>query len=255
MDISGKTAIVTGGASGLGGACVRTIVAKGGNAVIMDIDEKKGDQLAAELGDKAICVKADVMSEESVISAVKQATDTFGGIHIAINCAGGGPPTKVLSRKGVYPIDVFNRTIQLNLIGTFNVLRLAVEQMDKNEPDQNGEKGVVINTASAAAFDGQIGQAAYSAAKAAIVGMALPIARECASYGVRIMTIAPGIFDTPLLASLSEPVRDSLGKMVPFPSRLGHPDEFASMAREIIENPYLNGEVIRLDGAIRMAAK
>jgi NAD(P)-dependent dehydrogenase (short-subunit alcohol dehydrogenase family) len=179
----------------------------------------------------------------------------FGAINIAINCAGGAVPMKVLSKKGPMPLAAFNRTIQINLVGTFNVIRLAVEQMVKNPPDADGEKGVIINTSSAAAFDGQIGQADYSASKGGIVAMTLPIARECAAYGIRVMTIAPGLFDTPLLHGLPEAAREALGKMVPFPPRLGQPAEFASLVRHIIENHMLNGEVIRLDGAIRMAAK
>ena len=225
MNINGKTAIATGGASGLAEASLRRIVAEGGNAVILDIAEEKGEALAAELGDKAIFVKTDVMDEGSVINAVNKAVETFGGIHIAISCAGGGPAKKILSKEGPHPLDHFQRIIHLNLIGSFNVLRLAVEQMAKNEPDENRERGVIINTASAAAFDGQIGQAAYSAAKAGIVGMALPIAREIARYGIRIMTIAPGIFNTPLLARLPDNVKDALGKSVPFPDRLGDPKE------------------------------
>jgi len=181
--------------------------------------------------------------------------ESFGAINIAINCAGGAIPMKVLSKKGPMPLDVFNKTIQLNLVGTFNVIRLVVEQMVKNNPGADGEKGVIINTSSVAAFDGQIGQAAYSASKGGIVSMTLPIARECAEYGIRVMTIAPGLFDTPLLQSLPEAARESLGKMIPFPQRLGKPDEFAFLVRHIIENRMLNGEVIRLDGAIRMAAK
>jgi NAD(P)-dependent dehydrogenase (short-subunit alcohol dehydrogenase family) len=202
-----------------------------------------------------IFAHTDVADDAGVQVAIKKTIDAFGAIHIAINCAGGAAPMKVLSRKGPMPLAAFNRTIQINLVGTFNVIRLALEQMVKNEPQEDGEKGVIINTASVAAFDGQIGQADYSASKGGIVGMTLPIARECAEYGIRVMTIAPGLFNTPLLQGLPEAARESLGKMVPFPQRLGYPQEFAQLVQHIIENRMLNGEVIRLDGAIRMAAK
>jgi len=207
------------------------------------------------LGQDVIFAKTDVTDETGVQAAINKTREAFGAIHIAINCAGGGAPMKVLSKKGPMPLAAFNRTIQINLVGTFNVLRLAVEQMVKNEANAEGEKGVIINTSSAAAFDGQIGQADYSASKGAIVAMTLPIARECADYGIRVMTIAPGLFDTPLLHGLPEAAREALGKMTPFPQRLGRPEEFAALVRHIIENTMLNGEVIRLDGAIRMAAK
>lgn len=255
MDIKNCKAVVTGGASGLGEACVRSIVAAGGKAAIWDIQADRAEKLIAELGPSVIFANTDVVSEQSVQAAVKKTMEAFGTINCAINCAGTGDAIKVLSKKGPYPLAAFNRIIQINLVGTFNVIRLAVEQMVKNEPDEEGEKGVIINTASAAAFDGQIGQASYSASKGGVVSMTLPIARECADYGIRVMTIAPGLFDTPLLASLPEPARASLGKMVPFPPRLGRPAEFAALVRHIIENAMLNGEVIRLDGAIRMAAR
>lgn len=255
MNVKDKVAVITGGASGLGEACLRNLVKDGAKVAIFDIQAEKAEKLVQELGPDVIFANVDVTNEPSVINGIQKTIGAFGAIHIAINCAGTGNPTKVFSKKGPHPIDVFNKIVQINLIGTFNVLRLAVEQMVKNAPGANGEKGVIINTSSVAAFDGQIGQAAYSATKAAIVGMTLPIARECAEYGIRIMTICPGIFDTPLLGSLPEPVRDALGKMVPFPPRLGQPPEFAALARQIIENSYLNGEVIRLDGGIRMAAK
>lgn len=255
MNIKDKTAIITGGASGLGEACARQLVAKGANVAIFDIEMDKGEALATDLGSKAISIKADVTSEESIQEGISRTIDAFGAVHIVVNCAGAGPPMKVLSKNGPFPLDQFSRVIQLNLVGTFNVIRLGVEQMVKNEPDESGDKGVIINTASVAAFDGQIGQAAYSASKAGIVGMTLPIARECAAYGIRMMTIAPGIFDTPLLAELPEHVLEALGQMVPFPSRLGMPAEFASLTCHIVENAYLNGEVVRLDGAFRMAAK
>jgi NAD(P)-dependent dehydrogenase (short-subunit alcohol dehydrogenase family) len=255
MDVKGCKAIVTGGASGLGEACVRNLVGLGGKAAIFDLDTARGEKLAAELGSNVIYAHTDVTNEESVQAAIKKTMDAFGAINIAINCAGVGDPGKVLSKKGPMALSFFNRVVQINLVGTFNVIRLAVEQMVKNTGNKDGEKGVIINTASVAAFDGQIGQPAYSASKAAVVGMTLPIARECAEYGIRVMTIAPGLFNTPMLAQLPEAAREALGKMVPFPQRLGDPIEYAKMAQHIIENPMLNGEVIRLDGAIRMAAK
>ena len=247
--------MITGGASGLGEACVRNIVAGGGRAVILDMQADRAGKLISELGSNVVFANTDVTNEESVQAAVKKTLDAFGKINVVINCAGVGDPGKVLSKKGPMPLSFFNRVVQINLVGTFNVIRLAVEKMVKNTGGADGEKGVIINTASAAAFDGQIGQPAYSASKAGVVGMTLPIARECAEYGIRVMTIAPGLFNTPMLAILPEAAREALGKMVPFPSRLGNPSEFAMLCRHIIENPMLNGEVIRLDGAIRMAAK
>ncbi|PKN35937.1 MAG: 3-hydroxyacyl-CoA dehydrogenase [Deltaproteobacteria bacterium HGW-Deltaproteobacteria-19] len=255
MNLKEIKAVVTGGASGLGEACVRMIVAGGGKAAIFDLQQDRAEKLIAELGGNVIFCSTDVTNEESVQAAVAKTMAAFGGINAAINCAGVGDPAKLLSKKGPMALSFFNRVVQINLVGTFNVIRLAVEQMVKNEPGKDGEKGVVINTASAAAFDGQIGQPAYSASKAGVVGMTLPLARECAGYGVRVMTIAPGLFNTPMLAILPQAARDALGAMVPFPSRLGEPSEFAMLCRQIIENPMLNGEVIRLDGAIRMAAK
>jgi len=255
VELRDCVAVVTGGASGLGEACVRNIVAGGGKAVIFDLQEDRAAKLIAELGSNVVFAKTDVTNEESVQGAVKKVLDAFGKINVAINCAGVGDPAKLLSKKGPMPLSFFNRVVQINLIGTFNVIRLTVEQMVKNTPGPDGGKGVVINTASAAAFDGQIGQPAYSASKAGVVGMTLPLARECADYGIRVMTIAPGLFNTPMLAILPPAARDALGKMVPFPARLGEPSEFAELCRHIIENQMLNGEVIRLDGAIRMAAR
>jgi NAD(P)-dependent dehydrogenase (short-subunit alcohol dehydrogenase family) len=255
MIVKNSVAIVTGGASGLGEACVRNLNKLGAKIAIFDFVAERGEKIAAELGKDVIFAHTDVADDAGVQAAIKKTMDAFGAIHIAINCAGGAAPMKVLSRKGPMPLAAFNRTIQINLVGTFNVIRLALEQMVKNEPQEDGEKGVIINTASVAAFDGQIGQADYSASKGGIVGMTLPIARECAEYGIRVMTIAPGLFNTPLLQGLPEAARESLGKMVPFPQRLGYPQEFAQLVQHIIENRMLNGEVIRLDGAIRMAAK
>ncbi|MEN6432166.1 MAG: 3-hydroxyacyl-CoA dehydrogenase [Smithella sp.] len=255
MNVQGGTVVVTGGASGLGEACVRNLLSGGAKIAIFDFAAERGEKMAAELGKDVIFAKTDVTDEAAVQGAIYKTMEAFGAINIAINCAGCTTPMKVLSKKGPMPLATFNRTIQINLVGTFNVIRLVVEQMVKNAPDADGEKGVIINTASVAAFDGQIGQADYSASKGGIVAMTLPIARECADYGIRVMTIAPGLFDTPLLHNLPEAARESLGKMVPFPQRLGKPAEFASLVRHIIENRMLNGEVIRLDGAIRMAAR
>ncbi len=248
-------AIVTGGASGLGEACVRALATEGAKVCIFDLAADRGKKIAAELGGNVLFAQADVTSEESVQLAIKQMLDAFGGLNVAINCAGIGDPGKVLSKRGPMPLSAFNRMLQINLVGTFNVDRLVIEQMVKNAPNEDGEKGVIINTSSVAAFDGQIGQPAYSASKAGIVGMTLPLARECAEYGIRVMTIAPGLFATPLLASLPQEAQEALGKMTPFPKRLGKPSEYARLALQIIENPMLNGEVIRLDGAIRMTAK
>jgi len=255
VNVKDCKSVVTGGASGLGEACVRNIVAGGGKAAIWDLQADRAEKLIAELGPSVIFANTDVTSDESVQAAVKKTMEAFGAINCAINCAGVGDPGKVLSKKGPMPLTFFNRVVQINLVGTFNVIRLTVEQMVKNTPNEDGEKGVIINTASVAAFDGQVGQPAYSASKAGVVGMTLPLARECAEYGVRVMTIAPGLFNTPMLAILPKEAREALGKMVPFPPRLGDPSEYAKLAQHIIENPMLNGEVIRLDGAIRMAAR
>lgn len=257
LKVQDCVAMVTGGASGLGESCVRMIVAGGGKAAILDLKNQanRSEKLMSELGANVVFASTDVTNDESVQAAVRKTLDAFGGINAVINCAGVGDPAKLLSKKGPMPLSFFNRVVQINLVGTFNVIRLAVEQMVKNPTGPDGEKGVVINTASAAAFDGQIGQPAYSASKAGVVGMTLPLARECAEYGIRVMTIAPGLFNTPMLAILPPDAREALGKMVPFPQRLGYPEEFAMLCEHIIENPMLNGEVIRLDGAIRMAAK
>lgn len=255
MKVKDGMAAITGGASGLGEACARLLVAGGARVVILDLQVDRGEKLAFELGKNAVFVKTDVTSEESTQTAVNKVVETFGGLNVVINCAGVGDPGKLLSKKGPMPLSFFNRVVQINLIGTFNVIRLAVEKMVGNKPNEEGEKGVIINTASVAAFDGQIGQPAYSASKAGVAGMTLPLARECADYGIRVMTIAPGLFNTPMLEILPEAAREALGKMVPFPPRLGKPMEYARLAMHIIENPMLNGEVIRLDGAIRMAAK
>ena len=255
MQIAGHTFFVSGGASGLGAACVRMLVGAGANAVIADVNRVSGEALAAELGASARFAATDVTDEASVQAAVELAASAFGAVHGSIQCAGIALAERVHGKSGPNPLATFTRTIQINLIGTYNVLRLTTAAMMNNTPSAAGERGVVINTASVAAFDGQIGQAAYSASKGGIVGMTLPLARELARSGIRVMAIAPGIFDTPLLAALPEPARQSLAQQVPFPPRLGRPEEFAALARHIIENEMLNGEVIRLDGAIRMAPK
>ena len=255
MELKNKGILVTGGASGLGEACVRLFTQAGAKVVIADFNSETGTAIAKELGDSVRFVKANVVEEADVQKAVQTAVDTFGGLHVAINCAGIGTAERVLGKDGPGSLAAFTRVIQVNLIGTFNSIRLAAAAMATNQPNEGGERGVIINTASAAAFDGQIGQAAYSASKGGIVSMTLPIARELARYGIRVMTIAPGLFDTPLLAGLPEPARVALGQQVPFPPRLGRPDEYAALARHIIENEMLNGEVIRLDGAIRMQAR
>ncbi|WP_420632166.1 3-hydroxyacyl-CoA dehydrogenase [Candidatus Leptofilum sp.] len=256
MNVQGSTFLITGGSSGLGTATAARLVNAGGNVVIADLNSEAGEALAAELGDNATFVNCNVASAEDVQEAVDTAVSTFGGLHGAINCAGIAIATKVLGRDGSpHDLDAFSKVIQVNLIGTFNVIRLAAAMMAKSEPNEAGERGVIINTASVAAFDGQMGQAAYSASKGGVVGMTLPIARDLARSGIRVMTIAPGIFETPMLAGLPEKARISLGQQVPFPSRLGRPDEYAALAQHIIENEMLNGEVIRLDGAIRMAPR
>jgi NAD(P)-dependent dehydrogenase (short-subunit alcohol dehydrogenase family) len=255
VQVAGSTFVVTGGASGLGAGTARMLVAAGANVVVADLDEAHGAALAQELGGKARFARTDVTDESSAKGAVALAVDTFGGLQGLVNCAGIVHGEKVVGREGPHSLAGFRRAIDINLVGTFNVLRLAADAMARGNPNSEGERGVIVNTASVAAFDGQIGQAAYSASKAAVAGMTLPIARELARSGIRVMTIAPGTFETPMLASLPAEVRDSLGKMVPFPPRLGRPAEFAQLVRAIIENPMLNGEVIRLDGAIRMAPK
>jgi NAD(P)-dependent dehydrogenase (short-subunit alcohol dehydrogenase family) len=255
MQIAGHTFLVSGGSSGLGAACVRMLAGAGGNVVIADINAAAGDKFAAELGARVRFAATEVTDETRVRAAVALACQAFGGLHGAIQCAGIVLAERVLCKTGPHPLDHFNRVIQINLVGTFNVLRLAAEAMSNNKPGPGGERGVIINTASVAAFDGQIGQAAYAASKGGVASMTLPLARELARHGIRVMTIAPGIFDTPLLAGLPESARASLGQQVPFPARPGKPEEFAALARHILENEMLNGEVIRLDGALRMAAK
>ena len=255
MRIADHTFVVTGGGSGLGAATVRRLAKGGATVLIADIQEEAARAVVSELGDRTRFVATDVTDEAAMQAAVDAATDTFGGLHGLINCAGVGPPMKVLGRKGVHPLDAFERAVRINLVGTFNAIRLAAAAMVDNTPTETGERGVIVNTASVAAYDGQIGQAAYSASKGGVVAMTLPIARELAEHGIRVMTIAPGIFDTPMLAALPEKARVSLGEQVPFPSRLGRPDEYAELVAHIVSNEMLNGEAIRLDGAIRMAPR
>ena len=252
MNINNKTFIITGGASGLGLATAQMIVANGGNAIILDVNEEAGRKIET---DKILFVKTDVTNEEQVQNAIDLGTKTFGSLNGVCNCAGIGPAQRVVGKNGVHSLEFFSKVVSINLIGTFNVIRLATDVMQNNLSDEQGERGIIINTASVAAFDGQIGQAAYAASKGGIVAMTLPIARELARMGIRVMTVAPGIFETPLLASLPQDAQDSLGKQVPFPSRLGRPSEYANLVKHIIENQMLNGEVIRLDGAIRMNSK
>jgi NAD(P)-dependent dehydrogenase (short-subunit alcohol dehydrogenase family) len=250
MEIKDAVAVVTGGASGLGLATTKRLLDAGAQVVVLDL---RGEEAVGELGERARFVKADVTDEAAVGSAL-DAAESMGTLRIAVNCAGTGNALRVLSKDGVFPLAAFRKIVEINLVGTFNVIRLAAERIAATEP-VGEERGVIINTASVAAFDGQIGQAAYSASKGGVVGMTLPIARDLASKLIRVVTIAPGLFDTPLLAGLPEAARESLGKQVPHPSRLGNPDEYGALAVHIVENPMLNGEVIRLDGAIRMAPR
>ncbi len=255
MQISGKTFLVTGGASGLGSGVVRKFAGMGGNVVVLDVQEEAGEAISAELGPSVEFVKTDVTSEEEVQAAVDLAIAKFGAVHGCVNCAGIAIGERVLGRKGPHRLSSFTKVININLIGSFNVTRLAAVAMANNEPNDGGERGVIICTASVAAYDGQIGQAAYAASKGGLVGMTLPIARELARTGIRINTIAPGIFGTPMLGGMSDEIQQSLAAAVPFPKRLGTPEDYAKLAQHIFENDMLNGETIRLDGAIRLAPK
>ena len=255
MQIQNSVFLISGGASGLGAATALHLAGAGGKVVVADFNREAGEKFAASLGRAARFALADVTNEAQVRHAVELAMREFGALHGLVNCAGVAPGERVLGKNGPHKLETFGRVINVNLVGSFNVLRLAADAMVKNMPDADGERGIIINTASIAAFEGQIGQAAYSASKGGIVAMALPIARELARFGIRVNTIAPGIFDTPMLQAMSEEVRASLGAQVPFPPRLGRPDEYARLAAFIIENPMVNADVIRLDGAIRMAAK
>ena len=253
MKIAGKVAVITGGSSGIGQAVVRAFIDRGGRVAIFDLNEIAGEAMAKEAGDAALFAKANVADEGSVAAAIAKTMAAFGAIHVCVNCAGIGSAHKTFGKDGPFPLGEWNKTIAVNLTGTFNVTRLCAEQMAKNIPeDVNGGRGVVINTASVAAYDGQIGQAAYSASKAGVVGMTLPMARDLSSIGVRVNTIAPGLIETPLLGSLPPEVLDSLAKSVLYPKRLGKPAEIAQLALSIIENDYINGECIRIDGGIRM---
>jgi NAD(P)-dependent dehydrogenase (short-subunit alcohol dehydrogenase family) len=253
MDVNGSVALVTGGASGLGLATVEKLLDAGASVVILDLPGSNGAEVAEKLGAAVRFAPGDVTSESDVVAALDVAAE-LGQLRVAVNCAGTGNAIKTLGKQGPFPLDAFTKIININLVGTFNVIRLAAERIAAGDPI-DGERGVVVNTASVAAFDGQIGQAAYSASKGGVVGMTLPIARDLAGVGIRVVTIAPGLFDTPLLAGLPEDVRAALGKQVPHPSRLGAPAEFGALAAHIVANPMLNGEVIRLDGAIRMAPR
>jgi NAD(P)-dependent dehydrogenase (short-subunit alcohol dehydrogenase family) len=255
MNISGSSFIVTGGASGLGAATVRQLAALGGKVLIADLNEAAGKALAHELGTAAVFERVDVGSEADAKKAVSAAVLQFGALHGLVNCAGIATPGKVLGKDGPLALESFERVIRINLVGTFNLLRLAADAMSKQEPNAEGERGVIINTASVAAFEGQIGQPAYAASKAGVAGLTLPAARELARFGIRVVTIAPGLFETPMMAGLPAEVQESLGKTVPFPARLGRPAEYAQLVRAIVENPMINGETIRLDGALRMAPK
>jgi NAD(P)-dependent dehydrogenase (short-subunit alcohol dehydrogenase family) len=253
MNVTGVPAIVTGGASGLGEGAARMLAAAGAKVCILDLQQEKAEKVAAEIG--GLAISCDVTSPESVESAFAQAREAHGHCGIALNCAGIGTPAKILGRDGPLSMDFFNKVIQVNLSGSFNIMRMAADDMQHREPNEDGERGVIISTASIAAFDGQIGQAAYSASKGGIVAMTLPAARELARYGIRVLAIAPGLFMTPMMASLPQEAQDSLAKTLPFPSRLGRPDEYARLVKEMVENPILNGEVIRIDSALRMAPK
>lgn len=252
MNLKNAVALVTGGGSGLGEATAREFAKNGARVAILDLPNSPGAKVAESLGEAGLFVAADVSSGEQVEQAVGQAVSHFGAIHILVNCAGIGRAMRTVTKDGPHPLDLFTKVLAVNLIGTFNAIRLAAARMTGNEANADGERGVIVNTASVAAFDGQIGQAAYSASKGGVVGMTLPIARDLAGRGVRVCTIAPGTFETPMLAGLRDENRKVLEAQIPFPSRLGRPSEYAALARHIVENPMLNGETIRLDGALRM---
>jgi NAD(P)-dependent dehydrogenase (short-subunit alcohol dehydrogenase family) len=255
LQVEESTFFITGGGSGLGAATARLFAENGARVALADVDEEAGKQMASQIGSSAEFVRTDVTDEESVQDALDSVVEIFGSLNGVVNCAGIGPAAKVVGKKGVHDLGLFTKTVEINLVGTFNVIRLAAIRLAENEPDDEGERGVMINTASVAAYDGQIGQAAYAASKGGVVALTLPVARELASSGIRVVTIAPGIFETPMLAALPEDAKESLGKQVPFPPRLGRPEEYAALAKHIVENQMLNGEVIRLDGAIRMAPR
>ncbi|MEG4642449.1 NAD(P)-dependent dehydrogenase (short-subunit alcohol dehydrogenase family) [Paracoccus pantotrophus] len=255
MQIESRVFVITGAGSGLGAAVARMAVGAGARAVLLDVNADSGAAMAAELGAAARFVRTDVTSGPEGEAAIAAALEAFGRIDVAVNCAGVAPGEKIVGREGPHGLESFARAIQINLVGTFNMLRLAADAMSRNEPGEGGERGVIVNTASIAAYDGQIGQAAYAASKGGVAALTLPAARELARHGIRVMTIAPGIFATPMMAGLPQEVQDSLGANVPFPPRLGNPAEYAALVRHIVENQMLNGEVVRLDGALRMAPK
>ena len=255
MQLTGMLAMITGGASGLGAATARLFGGAGARLALCDLNEQAGNALAAEFGSNGLFVQTDVTRSEDIQGALTQVQERFGRLHIVVNCAGIATAERVIGRQGPLPLERFERVIQVNLIGTFNVIRLAAGLMMQNTPNAEGERGVIINTASVAAFEGQIGQPAYAASKAGVAGLTLPIAREFAAYGIRVVAIAPGVFDTPMVVGLPEPARQALSAAVPFPKRLGRPDEYAALARHIVENVMLNGATIRLDGALRMGPR
>lgn len=255
MQIKDKVFLVTGAGSGLGAATAVVLAEAGAKVVLVDLNRQAGEKQAADLGDGACFVETDVASEASAINAINTAISKFGALHGLVNCAGVAPAEKVVGKEGPHKLESFAKVININLVGTFNMIRLAADAMMKNVPDAGGERGVIVNTASVAAYEGQLGQAAYAASKGGIVALTLPVARELARSGIRCMTIAPGIMETPMLLGMPPEVQDGLNKMVPFPTRMGKPAEYAALVRHIAENAYLNGEVIRLDGAIRMGAK
>jgi NAD(P)-dependent dehydrogenase (short-subunit alcohol dehydrogenase family) len=255
MQIQLTRAIITGGASGLGQAVAEDIVSGGGHIALLDVNRATGEALAASLGDRATFIETDVTSEAAVNAAVSAASQALGGLNVAVNCAGVGWPKRLVGKDGPMPGDFFRKVIEINLVGTLLVCKAAAAEMQKNTPNADGERGAIVMTASVAAFDGQIGQVAYSASKGGVVGMTLPMARELAAFGIRVVTIAPGLFLTPMMAALPAEAQESLGKQVPFPPRLGRPQEYAAFVRQVVENPMLNGETIRLDGAIRMAPR
>ena len=255
MNPAQHTFLITGGASGLGAACVRRLAGLAANVVIADLNETTGEQLAAEIGKSAVFVKTDVTSESSGQAAIDAAIKNFGALHGLIGCAGILGASRIVGREGPHDLSLFQKVIQVNLVGTFNMLRLAASAMTKNEPNDEGERGVIVSTASVSAFEGQVGQAAYSASKGGVASMTLPAARELARFGIRVVAVAPGVFDTAMMQATPDSLRQSLADQIPFPPRLGRPEEFAQFVQQIIENPMLNGSVLRLDGAIRMGAK
>jgi NAD(P)-dependent dehydrogenase (short-subunit alcohol dehydrogenase family) len=255
MQIAEHVFLITGGASGLGAATARLVTEAGGRVVLADLNGEAGERLAAKLGPSAAFALVDVTSEAAARAAVGLALSTWGHLHALVNCAGIAPGAKILGREGPHPLDLFSRAIHINLVGTFNMLRLAAEAIAKEQPGEDGERGVIVNTASIAAFDGQIGQAAYAASKGGVAALTLPAARELARYGIRVVSIAPGVFETPMMAEFPQQVQQSIAQTIPFPQRLGRPEEYAGLVRHIVENRMMNGEVIRLDGALRMAPR